>query len=405
MNLYEFEGKELFKKESLPIPTGKIVTSPTEIKDFDFPVVAKAQTLSGKRGKANLIIPCKNPEELKKALKGLLAKRVDGQLIEKVLVEQYLIDKNGEYYFSIAYDTSTRTPVAIVSKKGGIDVEEISKKEGFISKLNINPITGLQPWMARQVLANAGFKGIHFLSLTKILIGLWKIFEKYDARLVEINPLIETEDEEFFAADAKIILDDDAAFRQTQLNLPPRSVLGKKPTKSELDAQNIDKNDHRGSAGSTYIELGGDIAVIAAGGGGSLVNMDALVALGGKPANYTEHSGNPPREKVKRLTEIILSKKGLNGCWFVGATANFTDIYETLSGFVEGLRTIKPKPKYPIVIRRGGPRFEEAFEMLRKVRKTEGFNFHIFGPEIPMTSTAKTIVDLANKYKKDKVKS
>jgi len=402
MNLYEFEGKELFKKESIPVPTGKIVTSFVEIKNFDFPLVAKAQTLSGQRGKSGLIIPCKNSEELKKAIKELLSRRVEGTPIEKVLVERYLVNKNGEYFLSITYDTSTRTPVAIVSKKGGIDVEKTSNEEGVISKREINPIIGLQPWMARQILADAGFKGIHFLSLTKILIGLWRVFEKYDARLVEINPLVETEDEEFFAVDSKIILDDDADFRQTQLDLPPRSVLGKKPTKSEMDAQNIDKNDHRGSAGSTYMELDGDIAVIAAGGGGSLVNMDALVSLGGKPANYTEHSGNPPREKVKRLTEVILSKKGLNGCWFVGATANFTDIYETLSGFVEGLRTIKPKPKYPIVIRRSGPRYEEAFEMLRKANKAEGFDFHVFGAETPMTSTAKTIVDLVNEYKRKK---
>ena len=229
---------------------------------------------------------------------------------------------------------------------------------------------------------------------------MWRVFQKHDARLVEINPLIETEDEEFFAADAKIILDDDADFRQTDTNFPPRDVLGKKPTKSELAAKEIDANDHRGSAGSTYIELDGNIAVIAAGGGGSLVNMDALMALGGKPANYTEHSGNPPREKLEKLSKIILSKKGLSGVWFVGATANFTDIYETLSGFVAALRSIKPKPKYPIVIRRGGPRYKEAFKMLEEVKKKEGFDFHIFGPETPMTSTARTIVDLANKFRK-----
>ena len=167
-------------------------------------------------------------------------------------------------------------------------------------------------------------------------------------------------------------------------------------------AKEIDKNDHRGSAGSAYIELDGDIAIIAAGGGGSMVNMDALIALGGKPANYTEHSGNPPAEKLEKLTKIVLSKEGLNGCWFVGATANFTDIYETLAGFVDGLRSIKPKPAYPIVVRRGGPRFEEAFEMLKEVGKKEGFDFHIFGPETPMTSTAKIVVDLVNNYKKKK---
>jgi len=400
MNLYEHEGKELFKKEGVPVPAGKLFSTLEEMEKehFNFPVIAKAQTLSGKRGKAGLIIPCKNADELNNAAKNLFSKEIGDQKIEKILVEQYLLDKEAEFYFSITYDTSTRGPVLIASKKGGIDVETLSKES--VSKFPVDPRYGLHPWMARQVLSQAGFTGIHFLSLTKILISLWNVFVNNDARLVEVNPLIETTDGEMYAADAKIILDDDAEFRRTRLDLPIRSAGGTKPTDSEVAAQEIDKNDHRGSAGSTYIDLDGDIGIIAAGGGGSLVNMDALLALGGKPANYTEHSGNPPKEKIKKLTEIVLSKKELNGCWFVGATANFTDIYETLSGFVEGLRSIKPKPKYPIVIRRGGPRYEEAFEMLKEIGKKEGYDFHIFGPETPMTSTAKTMVDMVNKFRK-----
>lgn len=402
MNLYEHEAKELFKKEGIPVPEGKVFSSIEELKkeDLDFPVVAKAQTLSGKRGKAHLIIPCKNLEELRTAATTLFSKEIDDRKIEKVLVEKYLVDKEAEFYFSISYDTSTRGPVLLASKKGGIDVETLSKES--VSKFPVDPRYGLHPWMARQLISQTGFSGIHFLSLTKILISLWNVFVSNDARLVEVNPLIETTDGEMYAADAKIILDDDAEFRRTNLDLPIRSAGGTKPTGNEVAAQEIDKNDHRGSAGSTYIDLDGDIGIISAGGGGSLVNMDALLALGEKPANYTEHSGNPPREKIKKLTEIVLSKKGLNGCWFVGATANFTDIYETLSGFVEGLRSIKPKPNYPIVIRRGGPRYEEAFEMLKEVGKKEGYDFHIFGPETPMTSTAKTMIDLVNKYRQRK---
>lgn len=400
MRLYEFEGLKLFREAQIPIPEFTVLSSIDEIKDIELPVVVKAQVLSGSRGKAGLVIPCKSLDEVKKALKEIIGKEVNGEKIEKVLIETYFVDKAAEYYLSITYDTSSRSPIALISKKGGVDIEKLASGKESVKSVQIDPMKGLQPWQARQLLSEAGFSGIHFLSITKILLGIWRVFQKHDARLVEINPLIETEDEEFFAADAKIILDDDADFRQTDTNFPPRDVLGKKPTKSELAAKEIDANDHRGSAGSTYIELDGNIAVIAAGGGGSLVNMDALMALGGKPANYTEHSGNPPREKLEKLSKIILSKKGLSGVWFVGATANFTDIYETLAGFVAALRSIKPKPKYPIVIRRGGPRYKEAFKMLEEVKKKEGFDFHIFGPETPMTSTARTIVDLANKFRK-----
>ena len=398
MILYEFEGKQLFKREGITIPNSQIISSVDNHITINFPIIIKAQILSGKRAKSGLIVICKNAAEATKAVSELLGKTIGGEKVDKVLVEKYLSDKIGEYYLAITYSTETKSPLILVSKKGGIDIEQVAAS--FVSKLPINPIMGFQPWLARQILSQAGFGGVHFLLLTKILHQLWQVFTKYDARLVEINPLIETEGEEFYAADAKIILDDEADFRPQEPNFPARNVLGREPTEAEKAAKEIDANDHRGSAGSTYIEFDGDIAVIAAGGGGSLVNMDALVALGRKPANYTEHSGNPPAEKVEKLTKIVLSKKGLNGCWFVGATANFTDIYETLRGFVEGLRSIKPKPTYPIVIRRGGPRYQEAFEMLKEIGEKEGYDFHIFGPETPMTSTAKIIIDLVDQYKK-----
>ena len=402
MILYEFEGKKLLKQEGVLIPESHLISTFNEIKSFNFPVVVKAQVLSGKRAKSGLIITCKDTTEAKKATTDLLGKTVGGEKTDRVLVEKYVFDKKGEYYLAITYSTETRSPVALVSKKGGVDVEEMAAE--FVAKLSINPVAGFQPWMARQILSQAGFQDVHFLSLTKILQQLWQVFTKYDARLVEINPLIEPEDGEFYAADAKIILDDEADFRRPEPHFPERNVLGRLPTEAEKVAKEIDANDHRGSAGSTYIELEGDIAIIAAGGGGSLVNMDALVALEGKPANYAEHSGNPPAEKLEKLTKIVLSKKGLNGCWFVGATANFTDIYETLRGFVEGLRSIKPKPTCPIVIRRGGPRYQDAFKMLREIGKKESYDFHIYGPETPMTSTAKILLELVNKYKKGKSK-
>jgi succinyl-CoA synthetase beta subunit len=190
---------------------------------------------------------------------------------------------------------------------------------------------------------------------------LLNVFEKEHALLVEINPLFELQDGSFVAGDAKVILDDNV----------------------------VNPSFH------PFLDLPGDIAVLASGGGASMINLDALMRYGGNPANYVEYSGNPPAALVEELTIKVLSKPGLKGCWTVGGTANFTDIYETLSGFVQGLRKITPKPMYPIVVRRDGPRREEAFEMLKQVAKEEGFDFHVYGPEIPMSQTAKIIVDLA----------
>ena len=165
-------------------------------------------------------------------------------------------------------------------------------------------------------------------------------------------------------------------------------------------AHEIDNEDYRGTAGKTYIDLDGDIAILASGGGASLVALDALMSYGGAPANYTEYSGNPPAEKVKRLTNIVLSKQGLSGCWVVGGTANFTDIYETLQGFAESLLSLSPKPDYPIVIRRAGPRDREAFEMLKSFAEKNGFDMHFYDENTPITSTANIIVDLSSAYKK-----
>ena len=139
--------------------------------------------------------------------------------------------------------------------------------------------------------------------------------------------------------------------------------------------------------------------VVDWGGGFFFLLRVGWVAGAAPPANYTEYSGNPPSEKVKKLTKITLNRENLSGCLVAGAVANFTDIYETLRGFIEGLRQIKPKPNFPIVVRRGGPRQEEAYKMLEKIAKKEGFNIYLFGSETPISVACQKMVRLSNDYK------
>jgi len=369
MLLYEFEGKKLFKDCGIQVPESQLLESESQRVRVKLPLVFKAQVLSGKRADSGGIVVVKGKgESVKGEVKKLFSTKINGERVEKVLVEE-AIDWEKEYYLSFSYSTETRGPV-LTFGEGGTGVEG----------------KGVKTYP------------VDFSVLPKELVEtaqkLWQVFTKYDCELAEINPLVIDKAGKVWALDSKVILDDDADFRR-DVKFPQRNLFGRAPTQREIEARIIDEGDHRGTAGSVYWDLPGDIAVIAAGGGGSIVNMDALLNLGGKPANYTEHSGNPPREKLKKLTKIILSKPGLKGCWFVGGTANFTDIYETLMGFVEGLREIKPKPTYPIVIRRGGPRDKEAFEELKDIGKKEGFDFHIYGRETPMTSTAKIMKELA----------
>jgi len=311
------------------------------------PLVVKAQVLSGDRKRAGGILFAKNKTEAKKHIAKLLRSEIEFEPVEHVLIAERL-SPVAEYYISFSYDTETRGPVLALSAKGGSGI-----KRAKVFPVDI--ILGLQPFMIREYLAEAGWISEDILKTASIVQKLWRLFLDKDLVLAEINPLMKLDDGQFVAADAKVI------------------------TKTRRQVE----------------YMGGDIAILASGGGASVLNIDALLLAGGKPANYTEYSGNPPAEVVTSLTKEVLSQPGIKGCWVVGGTANFTDIFETLRGFVEGLRQVIPKPTYPIVIRRDGPRQEEAVAMLKKVAAEEGFDFHMYGSETPMVSTAEIIVRLA----------
>jgi len=284
-------------------------------------------------------------------------------------------------------------------KEGGIEVEDVLKSKRFVS-CPASPLYGLHDFQAREIAKQAGFTGAAMLQLAGFIKKAFQCFVQYDCTSLEINPVIKTPDGLLFAGDAKVVIDDNAVSRQDVFSgitdVEDETVLEAR----EREARKIDYHDHRGVAGKTFVELDGDIAVLASGGGASLTCMDALMQADGRPANYTEYSGNPPREKVRKLTEITLSKPGLHGCLVIGGTANFTDIFETLSGFAEGLNAIKPKPSYPIVIRRAGPNDRKAFEMLRALAQKEGFDITLFGEETPMAKAARIIVEKVEEYRK-----
>lgn len=370
MILFEFEGKDLLKKYGINIPNSQLISSLSEKIEIQTPFVVKAQVLSGKR---------KDAGGIGDKVEDILGKVINNEKVESVLVEEK-VSFEEECYVSISYDTNTRGPVVTYSETGGTGIEERGA--------NIFPIDILS--------SEVDYPSDLVISdeIKNFISSLFKLFLEEDATLVEVNPLV-VSNNKLIALDAKINLDDTAASRHKERNYPPRSAPGHTPTKGEIEAKKIDEDDYRGTAGSTYFDLPGDIAILASGGGASLTAMDALIKEGGHPANFTEYSGNPPKEKVSKLTQIVLNKEGINGLWVVGAIANFTNIYETLSGFLEALRSVNPKPKFPILIRRGGPHDVEAFAMLRDVHD---FDLHLYGEEVSISESAKLMVDLAKKY-------
>ena len=378
MNLYEFEGKNLFAKHGIAIPKGVVVSrgdnasikyQELSIKD----VVVKAQVLSGKRGKNNGIKFCSSADEVERACAELFGANIAGQYVEAVLIEEKL-DIAEEHYLSITYDTTAKQPVIIYSAEGGMDIEDVAEEKILKNNFDIRN---------KDISSDLPFAN-----------SLWQCFVQEDARVVEINPLVKTKDGEWFAADAKIALDEDAFYRHEEWkNLAPRTMLGRLPTERETAVKKIDEGEgyYRGTAGK-YIEMDGNIAVLFSGGGASIANMDALLKAGLRPANYTEYSGNPPREKVYQLTKIVLSKPGLKGLWIAGGVANFTNIAETFGGIVDALDEIKPV--FPIVVRRAGPFEEEGVRLMTECAQKNNLNIKLFGKETSMSATAQILADM-----------
>jgi len=404
MRLYEYEGKILFRKAGIRVPDAQVVESAADVASLDngeWPKVAKAQILKGGRGKANMIRFCDDRAALRKAVKSLLSASVNGETVKKVLVEEKL-DIAREFYLSMTYRGDM--PALIFSREGGIDVEELSQKHG--SKVIVEAIdihAGLDSEQAHKILARAGVRQ-GFEELTDVILKLFKCFYASDALLAEINPIVLTTDGKFYAADAKVELDEEARWRQRVLTLPDRRDFARRTSELEMLALKNDQMDTRGAAGRMFYEIpGGDIVVLASGGGTSSEALDSLFLHGGKPAIFTEYSGNPTAEKVHGLTRIALSYPGeINGIWIAGGRANFTDIYETIvNGIIPGIRDTKDFDKrIPIVVRRAGLRDMEAFSALRLIRRNEKYNIFLRGMETSIGDSARLLIHHVNNYKR-----
>jgi len=426
MNLYEFEGKQLFEKHGISAPRGIIIHPKDHNRDEALQrfynavghtnVVVKAQILSGKRGKNNGIRFCGTADEVSSAVNEMFNSTVRNQYVAAALVEEKLLIAK-EHYLSITYDTNTKTSLLIYSRQGGMEIEDVSEDDIAKVHLDIRNDNVLAACCdAADVIANEvgklaslqvskpnGRSDLQTIKLANLQTPLknipyaqelWNCFLREDCRLVEINPLVKTADGKWVAVDAKVAIDGDAFYRHDEWKeLEPRTEIGRPPTEREIAVKKIDEGEgyYRGTAGK-YIEMDGNIAILFSGGGASIANMDALIKAGLKPANYTEYSGNPPREKVYELTKIVLSKPNLRGLWIAGGVANFTDVAETFHGIVDALDEIKPK--YPIVVRRAGPNEAEGMRLMRECAERNGLQMKLYGKETSMSETAKVLAEM-----------
>lgn len=291
MKLFEYMGKELFGQYGIPVPEGRVVQTPQDAAsaaEAIGPVVIKSQVLTGKRGKAGGIAFVDDPETARQEAKRLLGMEISGFQVEHLLVEGK-IKIERELYLAITLDGALRCPIVLASLEGGMDIEEVP--EDLIVKYPVDVNMGLQPFMAREICRQLDLKGNLAKSFNAILFKLYRLFKEMDAELVEINPLV-IDGEEMLAADAKVTIDDDALFRHKDLPLVEERT-------------DLEKKAH--DLGLAYVELDGDVAVMANGAGMAMATLDMLNYYGGRPANFLDAGGGAGVEQTARALELLLA--------------------------------------------------------------------------------------------------
>ena len=382
--------KGLLKKEGFYIDDFYVAASLENIKTITeklgFPVVLKALVPIGKKGKAGGVLFANNLEEAVDKAKNLFSKPIRNYRVEKILLERK-INIRSELYLSITYDRVKQLPLLIVSCKGGVDIEEAED----VYQYPIDPYLGLNPFEARSLWIKAGVRGELIEKLGMLTYQCYNFFTKYDAYLLELNPLAISVDNEIKIIGTLLGIDDAAIFRQKELI---KSIqIGSERywralTEREKEAILVNEADpYRGTA--RYTEMpGGDIGFMCGGGGASLLLFDALVAAGGKPANYSEFGGNPTAEKVYGLCKIILSKPGVKGLLVAQNITNNTQVDLVAEGVIKAIKELKiDTNKFPIVVREAGVNEKRARALFTQE------NIEYYSDEITLVEAAKMIVD------------
>lgn len=355
VKLFEYEAKTLLAKHGIPTPQGGLATSAAQATEVAArlkpPFAVKAQVLVAGRGKAGGILFTNNVEETERAASKLLSIHIKGIPVRSIWIEEKIQIKK-ELYFGITADRSQQSYVAVASAVGGVEIEETAKKTPEkVMKVSVKPELGLRPFQTRQIAKKMGYTSNRISELASIFGQLYNVGMNYDAELVEMNPLVETNDGKFMAADARMIIDDNALFRHPELK--KRLLEGE----SELTPQELEamKND------LAYVKLDGDIGVIGNGAGLVMATLDTIQYYGGRPANFLDVGGGAPSEKIALSLKIVLSDPKIKTL-FINILGGITRCDEVAKGILEAKE--KAGVAKPMVIRLVGTNEEEGKRML-----------------------------------------
>ncbi len=372
--LHEYQGKQLLQQGKIPVPRGDVARTPEEVRsiaaEIAAPVMVKAQVWVTGRAGVGGIRRAATPTEAAQAAEAMLGMQIKGFVVEEVLVEEQLALER-EFYAGLIIDDQTRAPLMIFSSVGGTGIEEIAAAHpDRVARFPIDVEFGLQDYQARNLVRRTGIGGKLQRELGALLVKLYTTARANEARAAEINPLVLTTDGKLYAADCRVTIDDYAVFRHPELGIEIAREYDRPPTALEKIAYQVEADDYRGTFYFIQMAEGfergeGYVGFHGAGGGGSMMSMDAVLRQGYRLATFVDTSGNPPASKVYRAAKIVLASGPIDGYFGSGSGVASQEQFHSARGLVKAF--IEAQLDVPAVIRLGGNAEDRAVEILERV--------------------------------------
>jgi succinyl-CoA synthetase beta subunit len=403
--LLEHQGKTLLAAAGLAVPAGQVVktaAAAAEVaRQLARAVVVKAQAQTTGRASQGLIRFADTPQAAEAAAAAILGLDVGKFPVTEVLVEERLAVAS-EHYAGIILDDRRRCPLLLVSSRGGTGIEEIARSEPqAVAELPLDPVEGLAEHQARELWRRVGVHGHEQRLLAEAVVRLWRVARQVEARAAEVNPLVLTADSRVVALDCRITVDDAAVFRHPELGIEVARELGHPPTPLERIAWEVERDDFRGTFYFLQMREGfqrgeGVVAFHGAGGGGSMMAMDALQRQGFAVANFCDTSGNPPASKVYRAARILLSQPGVDAYFGSGSGVASQEQFHSARGLVKAF--LEEPLSVPCVVRLGGNGEEKAIEILTSFTRTLGVPVECYGKDTPVERCAQRLRELLTAF-------
>jgi succinyl-CoA synthetase beta subunit len=358
MKLFEYEAKEILSDYKIQVPQGALATSLSQVKEISralqMPLTVKAQILVSGRGKAGGIFFVHSPTEAQMVAKKLLGTKIKGCKVQYILLEEKLSIKR-ELYFGVTIDRLKKCLMAVASSAGGMEIEEVANSmPEKIIRFPINSLHGFRSYHAIKIAKKLDYSGDSMLKLAKIFGKLYKVAIDYDAQLIETNPLVETIDKTFIAADARVIVDDNSLYRQPKFK---KRLIKKDKDKSSVIAMKARSN------GLAYVKLKGNIGIIGNGAGLVMATLDTIQLYGGKPANFLDIGGGASIDRMAVALDIVLSDTEVNTV-FINILGGITRCDEVAKAILSAKE--QGKITKPMVIRLVGTEEDKGTRILRE---------------------------------------